>query len=305
MSDDAGVAATGLAVLAFLANGHTENIGRYRERVARGIAFLIDHQDDRGQIGANASAGGGAGYNHAIAGLALAESSTLGGRSSTRAAAQRAAEWSSGPHQKEHSGWGRLPASPECSTDVSVWFILQLRAALSAGLEVPGASFQGAADWLADVEHPGDDDLVSETPGAKPTPASTAAGALGCRSLGWSFAWSADDVLIKNPPAWDGKDFRYWYCGTRVLLNEWQHLWEEWRTGVVDVLTTHQRKGGPGDGSWDPEGDPWGERFGRASVTALGALVLDAVVRRDLRDVRGWRRERLLKWKVYHRYYVE
>lgn len=306
MADDARATVTGLAVLALLGNDHTENIGRYSDSVSRGTAFLVNQQDAQGRIGRNTSARGGAGYDHPIAGLALAESSRLGGRGSTRAAAQKAVHWSSGRHQKEYSGWGLAPASPDCSTAVSVWFILQLRAALSARLKVPGRSFQGAANWLADVEHPESGGFFSDAPGGEVTPASTAGGMLGCLSLGRMFLFSREvELLMSNMPEWEKKDVCYWYHATRAMLATRYAPWRAWNMSVVEVLTEHQRKGGPDDGSWDPDGDPWGERFGRASVTALGAMILDTVVRRELRAVRGWRRELLLKWKAYHRYYVE
>ena len=50
-----------------------------------------------------------------------------------------------------------------------------------------------------------------------------------------------------------------------------------WNSAMRDMQVNNQRKGGPEDGSWDPQGGPYANA-GRAWSTAVGALCLEVYV---------------------------
>jgi hypothetical protein len=151
-------AVTGLALLAFLAGGHTEKWGEYRGSVKRAVAWLISKQDARGLIWDETDAGGhrGVGYPGAIATQALAEAAGMARVPATKAAAQKAINYCTEVHQcgdgEVKGGW-RYHAKQEADTSVSGWFIMALKSAKIAGLKVNPASYDGAIRFLDSVEH--------------------------------------------------------------------------------------------------------------------------------------------------------
>lgn len=142
-------AVTGLALLAFLGAGHTETMGKYKAVVARGVAWLIAHQTKDGLVCEP-------GYTHAIAGLALCEAAGMARVEGTRTAAQKAVTFSTEVHQhgsfSEKRAWRYYPMEALGDLSVTGWFVLQLKAAKLAGLDVNPASFEGAARFLDSVE---------------------------------------------------------------------------------------------------------------------------------------------------------
>ena len=79
-------------------------------------------------------------------------------------------------------------------------------------------------------------------------------------------------------PDWGNQDFYYWYYGTLVMFQMGGDYWKQWNKAMRDMLVSNQRKGGPDDGSWDPNGK-YGQRAGRAFSTAVGALCLEVYYR--------------------------
>ncbi|MDF3128859.1 terpene cyclase/mutase family protein [Kiritimatiellaeota bacterium B1221] len=65
---------TGLALLAFLAHGETPASADFGPTVAKGIRFLVEHQDSKGLF---QPVGGNTGYGHAMATYAMAEAYTM------------------------------------------------------------------------------------------------------------------------------------------------------------------------------------------------------------------------------------
>ena len=151
MSDEVAVGLTGLSLLAFLGAGHTEKTGTFKVNVRKAVKYLISRQDARGMLGLNSNHGHGGGYNHAIAGLALAESYGMAKFHGTGVAAQKAIDYSTEHHQREYDAWRY---GPKTTADLSVsgWFIMQLKSGKVAGLKIPGQAWQGAAQYLDQVE---------------------------------------------------------------------------------------------------------------------------------------------------------
>ncbi len=279
MNTDPGV--TGLALLAFLGAGHTEKSGvpKFQKTVRKGVAWLIKQQGGDGCIGKGFE--GHIGYNHSIAGLALAEAYGMARVPTTGRAAQKAVDYSM-THQSEYSGWRY---NPKQAADMSVtgWFVMQLKSAMIAGLKVDGKGFQGAAAFTDKCTKDGG--KVSYQPERSGTPTMTSVGML-CRQF---MGWKRDDArltggasyLASNLPEWEGGgvNFYYWYYGTLVMFQMGGSWWKSWNASLRDMLIERQRRGRPViDGSWNPVGS-WCGHGGRAFSTAMGCLCLEVYYR--------------------------
>jgi len=285
------VAVTGLALLAFLGSGQTEDVGKYKATVRKAISYLVGQQKANGAVGENNGPDSGwavgGGYNHAIAGLALVEAYGMSRRSSTKKAAAKAVDYTCRVHQTQGSGWRYKPGQ-DGDLSVTSWAATQLQAARMAQLKVPKEALEGARKFLESVtvkdgETAG---LAAYQPGEKPT-AMTAAMGLWSRIMLGESKKSEElstpaDYLVKNLPKW-GKDvgthggcqLYYWYFGTCAMFQMGGKHWEAWNKSLRDMLVQNQRRGGENDGSWDPVGARDGRRGGRAYTTAMGALCLE------------------------------
>jgi hypothetical protein len=279
---DAGI--TGLALLAFLGDGHTERTGRYQATVVRAVEWLIAHQDADGAIGRGYE--GGLGYHHAISGLALAEAFAMGRLERTRAAAQKAVDYSGNKHQAEYAGW-RYDARQDGDMSVTGWFVMQLKSAMIAGLRVDGRGFVGAMAFVdsctkTDGNYAG---LVAYQPDRPATSAMTSVGLVSRQFLGLKrtepAVVGASEHLRQDLPKWggDSTDFYYWYYGTIGMFQMGGGYWRAWNPAMIASLVPNQRGGAPSvDGSWDPVGR-WADRGGRVFSTALGAMCMEVYFR--------------------------
>jgi len=272
---------TGLALLAFLGAGHTETNGKYMGTVKKAVNWLITHQAADGTWGQGYESG--LGYHHSIAGLALAEAYGMAKQPRTGQAAQKAVDYSCNVHQVEYSGW-RYNAKQSPDTSVTGWFVMQLKSAKIAGLQVPGTGFSGALAWVDKVTKPGAfPGLVAYQEDRSPTHTMTAVGML-CRQF---IGAQHDDpnliggasFLLQALPAWEDCNFYYWYYGTLVMFQMGGDYWKSWNANMRDMLVERQRKGPESiDGSWDPDG-AWCGQGGRVFSTAMGCLCLEVYYR--------------------------
>jgi len=300
--NDVGV--TGLALLAFLNEGHTVSSGRYKGVMKRGTKFLCNAQavcDDGGCFVPRESMHWV--YNHAIATLAVVE-------------AYDKSKW---PILKKYSqlgidcihrfknpgkGWryGIEGTDPTEQNDTSVtgWMVLCLASARKYGLNVNEQDLEDALGYIAAMTDPetgrtgymktgstsareaGDENIWP----CEKTEALTALAML-CRC---SAAEAIDDeqavrsikagaaLLDAKPPEWNPEsgsiDYCYWYFGSRAMKRVAGKEWQRWRLRLVNAIVDNQIGEGCAKGSWDPQKDPWGDNGGRVYSTALLALSL-------------------------------
>jgi hypothetical protein len=293
---DPGV--TGLAVLAFLGAGHTEKVGKYRDNVKRGIYWIISQQREDGAIGTNpkyTEHHGGYGYHHAICGMALAEAAGMGRVAETKAAAQKAIDYTVDKYQfgegSDRLGWRYSPKAATGDVSVSGWYIMQLKSSKIAGLKVDTAAFQGAMKFLDSREQEAakvkkEDDAYDDGPMVN----TTSIGILCRLYLGHKpeeVRGAAMWLLRTNPPEWKadlgvanggGWPMYYSYYTTLTMFQVGGDMWKQWNEGLKKMLVTNQRKDGDFDGSWDPLSS-WEKKAGRAYTTALGAMCLEVYYR--------------------------
>jgi hypothetical protein len=282
MSDEFGVGVTGLATLLFVSRGHTPSGGRYRDTVREAVRFLVDAQGAEGELGRNDAEGNGAGLNHAIAGQALVEVHRRVNSSWVGKCARKAVRWT-WQHQLIDGGWGLNGKGARSDAVVTCWHVMQLRSALSVGISVPGMTFQRAYAWLAGCRREGGGGRAEPSEGADKGPAALLASAARMRALA-SLGCGGEglrhflDRILAHEPRFPGSDLHYWFHAYAAVSGVSDIHGRQWRELVTERLVSLQTWGSDG-GSWAPEGDPWGRKAGRAFTTALGALILDGVIR--------------------------
>jgi hypothetical protein len=294
-------ACTGFALLAFLGAGHTEKVGRYKNNVRLAVAWLKSKQNAQGLVFDETDAGAhrGVGYPHAIAGMALAEAAGMAQIPDTIRAAQKAVDYSVNVHQSG-SGYDkrgfRYQAGQAGDLSVTGWYVMQLKAAKTAGLHVDIASLEGVIRFLDSVERKGAGGDAGYGPAsvysyqpenehAQTAHRLTAIGTL-CRQfmafpkpgLESTVRWVVEKGGL--PDGWgEGKtDLYYWYYGTLCTFQQGGDMWKQWNEAMKRTFIENQRKGGPEDGSWDPVGD-YSKEWGRVGQTALSALCLEVYYR--------------------------
>ncbi|HLW68897.1 MAG TPA: hypothetical protein VKS79_26535 [Gemmataceae bacterium] len=287
----APVAGTGIALLPFLAAGHTHKGGpiingkdeaKYVKNVADGIDFLVKHQRPTGDFGTRDM------YQHANATMALCEAYGMTQDANLRGATQKAVDFIV-KAQHAAGGWRYMP-NQAGDTSVTGWQIQALRSAQLAGLEVPRDTLTKTMEYLDSVA--GGTRLASTTYGytdKNGSPSMTAVGLLCRQYLGWSRTRPAITIgiqeLKKIPPPDKGKrgmfDIYYYYYASQVVHNcggpEWHIFWNplmrDWLIKLQIVGNEHTA------GSWDPDQSITGSAGGRLFTTCMALLTLEIYYR--------------------------
>jgi hypothetical protein len=295
---DIGV--TGLALLAFLGNGHTMTRGTHKEVVRRGIRWLTREQDrESGLFGEEI--GHAFLYDHAIATLAMCETYYLDKSTVLKAKVQRAMNYISRA-RNPYGVWGySVPPDGTNDTSVTGWMVLAMKSAEDAGLRVDREAFTAAAQWFDEMTDPGTGRVGYREVGSASSRVSgmndhfpvekgeaLTSVALLCRFfLGQDPATEPvmsqhADLILGALPRWDpegfGCDMYHWYYGSYAMFQMGGEHWRRWRKAMEPAVIKSQRKDGAARGSWDPVG-PWGEPGGRIYATATMALCLEAYYR--------------------------
>jgi len=296
-------ACTGFALLAFLGAGHTERSGAYKGNVQRAVAWLKSKQDADGllwDINDDQAHHRAKGYPGAIATLALVEAAGMACIPDTKSAAQKAIRYCTEKHQQgegsERGGWRYAPKSPG-DLSVTGWYIMALKSAKMARLDVDPAAFSGAIKFLDSVEK------KDAGPGSGYGPPSHywympdnehaftahrlgAIGNLARQFLGWkrdelqaSVEWFVNKGGVPEYGANGEKvDLYYWYYGSMCLFQQGGDIFERWNKAMLGVLVPNQCKQGDDAGSWNPAGD-YSTEWGRVGQTALSCLCLEVYYR--------------------------
>jgi hypothetical protein len=287
---DVGVSA--LALLAFLGAGHTpDRDGPHRRNVAKGLQYLLDHQDGAGVFGIP---GDKYFYNHALATLALAEGAAMTGDAAMKeglaaalrhaaAARQPGGGWDytsekTGRHDLSITGWQimALKAAEPVFDPLSIHDREDLRHYLDRAFTEDGYGIYANLDPEAGRR------------GAN----MVAVGLLSHLYLGGlpgdtRTRAAVRHLLPRNPPEpaslgrWDltFQSYYYWYVATLALFHLGGEPWEAWNTLLQEALLQLQSRGGHAEGSWEPEASWIGLSGGRIYATAINVLTLEVYYR--------------------------
>ncbi|MCG8451117.1 MAG: terpene cyclase/mutase family protein [Pirellulales bacterium] len=277
-------AATGMALIAFQGAGYTPQSDPHEpftEVVSRAWKTLLKKQKEDGDF-FHEGRGHSHLYTHAICTIALCELYGMTRNSKYREPAQRAVDYCV-KIQSEKGGWRYFPGT---GSDLSVtgWFVMALQSARMAGLEVPSSTLDRVSEYLNSVSREGGV-FYSYQPSSGATQAMTAEGLLCRQYLGWKQSdWRLQrggNYLVRNLPVWedDERDVYYWYYATQVCHHLEGAHWRTWNEVMRVVLPAHQVQDGKERGSWDPDGDEWGDQGGRLYVTCLSIYMLEVYYR--------------------------
>lgn len=276
---------TGLALLAFLGNGHTHLDGDYQETVARGLDFLLATQKENGNLSGDADPFAMM-YCHGMAALALSEAFAMTQDERLLAPMRKAIRYTLASQHPTSGGWRYKPAETVCDTSQLGWQLMALKSAELAGIEVPPKARQGMLRFLQSVSSGRHGGLASYRPmtvaGERVTVSMTAE-ALVCRQfLGLARNHPASDeagnYIATVLPGRGQSNFYYWYYATLGMFQLQGDHWQRWKSALEPTLIASQRTEGDLAGSWDA--DPlWGGHGGRVYSTALGALCLEVYYR--------------------------
>lgn len=308
------VAATGMALLPFLAAGEThfprpkkprpkeyENIPEmphYHEKVAKGINYLLSMQRPDGGL-VHKKGDTPQMYEHGIATIALCEAAGMVGEKDAKLkdAATRAAQFIVNAQGKDGS-WGYSPKS-ESDTSITGWQIQALKSAEISGLKVTGlkVAMKNAEGFLESVMTNTTNDFsfgyrtkngfVGGITGKRNT---TAVGLLCRMYMGWTPKTPAlirgVEYLKTQIPAPETFNLYYLYYATQVMhFFEGPDWVKTWNPAMQKTFLKSQEMDGANKGSWDPKIDQpggglgIGSQCGRLGTTCLSLLTLEVYYR--------------------------
>ena len=282
---------TSLAVMAFLAKGHTPGSGPYGERINQGIDYVLSQQLDNGLLLSKDRQGRTSGmmYSHSIATLLLCEVSGMVDRERQKKIDQVLPkallvllQSQKVPKSADHlGGWRYAPGTTVSDLSLTGWAIMALRAAKLNGAAIPDEHIALAISYILKCRAP--DGSFTYMPGSGRGTASMTGVAVLCLELcgehGHESIVPAGDFILKEPPQidQDGKPyhFRYYafyYCG-QAMFQLGGKYWETFAPHMYDSLLGDQQQ----NGSWSYP--PNGSQFSSTYPTALAILTLTVSAR--------------------------
>jgi hypothetical protein len=272
---------TGLALLAFLASGHTHLAGEYRDTVRRGLEFLLASQDGGGNLGATNNLYERM-YCHAMATCALSEAYAMTGDRRLLPAVQKAIGHTVRTQDRASGGW-RYQVGQVGDTSQLGWQVMALKSAELGGIAMPAETRAGIDRFLRSVALGRNGGLACYQPARLLPTRSMTAEALVCRQfLGRldhpDTLGETSDFVLQEMPGRGPTNHYYWYYATLALYQAQGDPWRRWNEALQKQLLTTQRLQGAEAGSWDPD-SVWGRCGGRVYSTSLCTLCLEVYYR--------------------------
>jgi len=276
------VAATGMALLPFLAAGETHKSGKkYKRTVENGLNWLMARVGSGGSMGTNNM------YAHAIATVALCEAAGMTRDPNVKAKATQAVMFI--VHAQGRNGsWGYTgPAPSEGDTSIVGWQIQALASAKLAEIKFEKDKvYKEANKFLESVSTDSGSKYGYREKGESLslTPVGLLSryymGEMGPRHP--AYGRGVEFLKQKMLPNKGFFDMYYYYYATQVVHfydgPDWHKVWNP---KMRDLLVELQRKGGGDDllGSWDKDQGFIGGACGRLGTTCLALLTLEVYYR--------------------------
>jgi hypothetical protein len=275
---DTGI--SGLAILAFLASGHTHLDGTYRTNVQHGLEYLLRSQASDGNLAGQARFFARM-YCHGMASLALSEALAMTGDVRIRPFVERALHYSIAAQHPTTGGWRYHPGDQGDMSQFG-WQVMALKSAAMAGFEIPQHTREGMLHFLSRCSQGQSGGLASYKPQSQVTRSMTAE-SLACRYfLGLepsrALVDEATDFIMGDLPQSGTPNLYYWYYGTLAMFQVQGTRWNEWNVAMQRYVLRAQRTDGHLAGSWDPD-TVWGSYGGRIYSTAMATLCLEVYYR--------------------------
>jgi len=259
------VGITGLAGMAFMADGNMPGRGRYGESVDRCLAFLLTQSSESGLLAAETSHGPM--YGHGFATLFLAEVYGMTNRPDVREALRRAVRLIVNTQNTE-GGWRYQPVRNDADLSVTVCQIMALRAARNAGLYVDKTAIDSAIEYVKTSQNPdGGFRYMLHSGGS-----AFARSAAGVAALQYAGVYGADEItrgleyLLRFTPPQEqtvGHYFYGHYYAAQAMFLAGDRYWERWWPAVRTELVEKQEA----EGLWRGQA---GDEYG----TAMALIIL-------------------------------
>lgn len=276
------IAATGMALNAFLGAGYHQLEGKYAGNVQRGLNYLIRQQNSDGFFTTGKEQRDQRAYAQAIATISVCEAYGLSSEYKLIEPCQKAikyAEWA----QSRLKGWRYQPRE-DADVSVTGWFVMALETAKLVGFKVNDEKLDSVNSYLDSVGHR-DNSAYAYDDINQPDLTMTAEGLL-CRIwLGWTKTHPAllkgvEELVTHIPSERDPmQSVYYWYYATQVLHHFGGEPWDTWNARMKRALPAMQIKDGEEKGSWAPSRDVYGIAGGRLYTTALSIYCLEVYYR--------------------------
>lgn len=280
----ARAAATGLALLCYMGAGHTQEDGRYKRVVTRGI-YALGTMYKLDKNGASFWDPEGRMYSHGIATMAICEAYALTGEPALREPAQAAINYTCYAQDPRGGGW-RYSARQKGDTSVVGWQLAALKSGYLSNLSVPPQVVQRAGQFLDAMNNADGSRYFYDENRADGHAACTSIGAL-CRMY---MGAKKDEPGIKNAVEYLSKrgpsksDVYYNYYTAQALFHYTGGkgpLWKKWNEKMRDQLVSTQATEGHETGSWAPQGGAASHASlaGRVFTTAMSTMTLEVYYR--------------------------
>ena len=271
---------TGLAILAYLAAGHSHLEGPYRKNVQRGLEYLLGAQRSDGDLAGDARLFARM-YCHSMAMLAISEALALTGDNRIKPYVEKAVDFSVKAQNKTDGGWRYRPGDLGDMSQLG-WQVMSLKSAQLGGVDVPQSTIDGMVQFLDSVSTGQHRGLAAYRKHNKPSRTMTAE-ALACRyflkqSIPAATVREGTDMIGEGLPGPDQVNYYYWYYGTLAMYHTGGTAWKRWNDRMQPFLINSQRRDAEFNGSWDPNG-LWSGYGGRVYSTAMAALCLEVYYR--------------------------
>lgn len=259
------VGITGLAGLAFMADGHMPGRGRYGQAVDKCLSFVVSQASESGLLAAETSHGPM--YGHGFATLFLAEIYGMSRRADAREALRRAVRVIVNT-QNEEGGWRYQPVRNDADISVTVCQVMALRAARNAGMYVDKTVIDRAIEYIQQSQNADGGFRYMLNSGGS----AFARSAGGVAALQYAGMYGSDaitrglDYLDRFRPPQEqtvGHYFYGHYYAAQAMFLAGDTTWQRWWPAVRAELIEKQEL----DGFWRGQA---GEEYG----TAMALIIL-------------------------------
>ncbi len=258
-------AITGLAGLAFLADGDTPGRGRYGQNVRRCVDFILASRSESGLLAAETSHGPM--YDHGFATLFLAEAYGMSPQPELREAIRKSIRLIIGT-QNDEGGWRYQPVKADADISVTICQIMALRAARNAGIYVPKDTIDKAVEYVRKSQNPDGGFRYMLNSGGS----AFARSAAGVAALQYAGIYSGPELdkglgyLMQFLPPQEqsvGHYFYGHYYAAQAMFLAGDKFWRTWWPAVRDEILEKQSE----EGYWQGQA---GNEYG----TAMALIIL-------------------------------
>lgn len=259
------VGITGIAGLAFLADGHTPTRGRYAHVVDGCLRFILKNASESGMLAAQTSHGPM--YGHGFATLFLAEVYGMSPAPQLRETLHKAVRLIV-TTQNQEGGWRYQPVRNDADLSVTVCQIMALRAARNAGVYVEKSVIDNAVDYVRRSQNPDGGFKYMLTSGGS----AFARSAAGVAALQYAGVYG-DDAIDRGltyletflPPRELSVGHYYYghYYAAQAMFLAGDKRWSVWWPAIRDELISKQS-----------EESYWRGQAGAEYGTAMALIIL-------------------------------